>query len=204
GFSDSTWSNAPAPFSYGEPGITTGTFLNDMRSNYSCIFLRQTFTVTDIGGIDALRLGAACDDGFIAWINGTEVARYNMPGGDIPYTGIASSAPPEPVPFTNYTLLNPSAYLVNGANVLAIQAFNNSLNDSSDLVMEASLSSEVSETVPPTITSVLPAAGTVNGLTSITVQFSEPVIGVDASDFLINGLAVGVVSGGGSTYTFTF
>jgi hypothetical protein len=203
GFNDSTWSNSPAPFYYGE-AITGGTFLNDMRSNYTCIFLRQTFELTDIGGIDALRLGAACDDGFIAWINGTEVARYNMPGGDVPFTGVASSAPAEPVPFTFYTLLDPGSYLVDGTNVLGIQVFNNSLNDSSDLLFLASLASEISETVPPTITSVLPVAGTVNELTSITVQFSEPVVGVDASDFLINGLAVGVVSGGGSTYTFTF
>lgn len=202
-FDDGAWTASPAPFSYGE-GYTTGTMLDDMRGQYTCIFLRHTFVTTNIPDIAALRLSALSDDGFIAWINGTEVARFNMPAGEVPYNGVSSPAMTEPIPYETYTLLNPSAYLVSGANVLAIQGFNASLNDSSDFVFEASLSSVPNDSVAPTITNVVPAAGTVNELTSITVQFSEPVIGVDASDLLIDGFALAAMSGSGNTYTFNF
>src|SRR4029434_1646984 len=60
------------------------------------------------------------------------------------------------------------------------------------------------DTTPPTIINVSPAPGTVNYLTNITVVFSEPVDGIDEHDFLIEGLAVASISGGGTTYTFRF
>jgi hypothetical protein len=203
-FNDAAWTPSPAPFSYGEPAITTGTFLNDMRNQYSSIFLRRAFVLTNLADIAALQLRAVSDDGFIAWINGREVKRYNMAEGEIPYNGLASSAPAEPVLFENYTLSNPGEYLVNGTNVLAIQAFNVSLTDSTDFVFDAELSTIAPDLVPPTITNVVPSPGMVTELTSITVQFSEPVVGVDAGDFLINGFAVSVVSGANNIYTFSF
>jgi hypothetical protein len=203
-FDDAAWTPSAAPFSYGETAITTGTFLNDMRNQYTSIFLRRKFVLTNLADIAALQLRAVSDDGFIAWINGREVVRYNMPAGEVPFSGLASSAPAEPVLFENYTLLNPHEYLVNGTNVLAIQGFNVSLTDSTDFVLDAELSTIPPDLVAPTITNVAPAPGTITGLTSVTVQFSEPVVGVDAGDFLINGLALSVMSGANNTYTFSF
>ena len=84
---------------------------------------------------------ALSDDGFIAWINGTEVVRFNMPAGNIPYNGSASPALPEPVPFQDDYLNDPQSYLVPGTNVLAIQADNSSLSDSSDFLIWATLAS---------------------------------------------------------------
>jgi hypothetical protein len=56
----------------------------------------------------------------------------------------------------------------------------------------------------PTITSVLPAPGTVTSLTQISVTFSVPVTNVVATDLLIRGLpAADTVSGDGAVYTFT-
>ncbi len=56
----------------------------------------------------------------------------------------------------------------------------------------------------PTVQSVSPPAGTVNSLASIQVTFSEPVTGVDAADFLVNGVPATKLSGGGAVYTFSF
>ncbi|HMJ66387.1 MAG TPA: Ig-like domain-containing protein, partial [Candidatus Binatia bacterium] len=57
----------------------------------------------------------------------------------------------------------------------------------------------------PVIASQTPLANaTVNSLTQITVSFNEPVSGVNASDFLVNGVPATSVSGNGATYTFTF
>ena len=56
----------------------------------------------------------------------------------------------------------------------------------------------------PTVTSFVPAAGTVSNLTQITVNFSEPVDHVDASDLLIDLVPAGSVTGANGTYTFSF
>src|SRR5262249_19258536 len=57
---------------------------------------------------------------------------------------------------------------------------------------------------PPAVVSKTPAPGMVTNLTQITVTFSKAVIGVDAVDLLINGVAATNVSGSGTTYTFDF
>src|ERR1051325_6240866 len=45
-FDDSSWEVGQAPFYFGySPG--SGTLLSDMQSNYTCIFLRGTFVVTN-------------------------------------------------------------------------------------------------------------------------------------------------------------
>src|SRR6185436_16980239 len=116
---------------------------------------------------------ALCDDGFIAWINGVEVYRYNMPGVEPIVGTLATGATAEPVPFLTYDLPTPapSTYLLVGANTLAIQVFNATLA-SSDIDFDVSLNSILVDSIPPTLASVTPAPGTVNGLTQITVQFS--------------------------------
>ena len=60
-----------------------------MRGGYSSIYLRKTFNLVGASGVTNLFLNAQSDDGFIAWINGVEVLRYNMPAGDVPYNGAA-------------------------------------------------------------------------------------------------------------------
>jgi len=56
----------------------------------------------------------------------------------------------------------------------------------------------------PTVSSFAPAAGIVSNLTQLTVNFSEPVDGVDASDLLINLVPSSSVVGSNATYTFSF
>ena len=215
-FDDSGWSNAPAPFFFGDTGYTNaqarGTTLTDMLGNYTCIFLRRYFVVPSVEAITNLILNAQSDDGFIAWINGVEVLRYNMPSGELSYNAVALSAVPEPnnngAAWITYELPNPASYLRPGTNVLAVQAFNVSLSGSSDFGFNAQLYTYLltAEAVPPRIKSVEPPAGTVFALNSITVTFTEPVTGVDASDLLINGIPATSVTGGisNSVYTFTF
>ena len=72
-------------------------------------------------------------------------------------------------------------------------------------VVSITVNPPVTNTAPPVVRTVLPAAGPVyNTFTSIQVVFSESVAGVTASDFLVNGVPAIQVSGGGSTYVFTF
>jgi acid phosphatase type 7 len=214
-FDDSSWSNAPAPFFFGDPytnSLIQGTFLSDMLSNYTTIYLRQEFTVNNRGNITSLLLNAQSDDGFIAWINGVEVRRVNVPGGEQPYNGVASAAAQEPqntgAGYVVATLPAAAvAALKDGRNVLTVHAFNQNLTNSTDFGFNAQLYTFPIEpgTVAPRLLAPSPVPGDVEALTQITITFSEPVSGVGEDDLLINGAqASGVTSTTNTTYTFHF
>jgi hypothetical protein len=208
GFNDGTWEVAPAPFWYGDVQPTPGTSLGDMLGGYSCIFMRHEFSVANPSDVDALTLLAASDDGFIAWLNGEEVLRFNMPPGDIPYFGSSSPALGETFPWPpveSYVLVNAREHLRQGINVLAVQAFNSSIANSSDFVINVGLDYTVDVTPPVVAQLIPPAAATVRSLTQVEVDFSEPVTGVDAADLRINGAgATNLVVFGPSVYVFEF
>lgn len=204
-FDDSAFTTAPSPFYYGET-LVGGTVISGMQNVYSCVFFRKTFVVDDASQVGGLRLGTIVDDGLVVWINGTEVRRVNMSGGAgtaVPISTLAVNAA-EPVSFDTVTLDDAGSYLVDGTNVIAVQVFQSSLG-SSDLIFDSSLESIVSETVPPTVVGVVPSAGSISNLTSITVTFSEPVSGVAAAHLLVNGIgAASLAQVNPSTYTFGF
>lgn len=206
GYDDARFVSAPAPFWYGDvlPG---GTLISGMQNVYLCVFLRKTFVVDDPSQVGGLQLGALVDDGFVAWINGTEVSRVNMSGASGTDVSIATTAlnAAEPVPFKIYDLPPPGGYLRKGTNVLAVQVFQSSIG-SSDLGFECSLDSILTETIPPRVESVTPAAGTtLNSLSQITVTFTEPVTGVTAAHLLVSGIpATSVSTPDSKAYTFSF
>ena len=185
GFEDAAWASGQTPLFYGEPLF--GTELTDMRGSYSSVFLRKEFVVTNPAEISLVQLGVSIDDGFIAWINGHEVARFNVPEGNLAFKSLASSAVTEPIPFELYDIPRPVEVLVAGTNIVAIQAFNVSLADSTDLVINASLSLFM-DTAPPVLETLVPSPGsTLRELITVEVHFDEAVKGVDPGDLLING-----------------
>jgi hypothetical protein len=202
-FNDSVWSAGVMPFHYGE-NFTGGTLFGDMRNNYGSIFLRRTFVVTDLASVGGLDLIATCDDGFIVWINGQPVQRYNLADNKGAYTDLADTAVAEPVAQIRYFLPDHRNYLVQGTNLIAVQLFNNTLA-SSDIQLNLQLVAVDPDSIPPTLGSFSPAAGNVGALSQVTLQFSEPVLGVDEGDLLLNGaMAVSVTAVSGSAYTFNY
>ena len=194
GFDDSNWTNGPAPIGYdgsGTPGLDPiATVLpTSSQGHYSSVGFRHKFEIVNPGDVQSMQLDVRIDDGFIAWLNGTEVGRYNMAAGQLGYNARASKA----VETTNVTVIIPAAannLLVPGANVLAIQGFNVNTNAAeNDFVFDAMLSSTLDGS-PPMIIQTLPVQESVTPeLGFITVTFDENVTGVDASDLLINGTA---------------
>ncbi len=201
GFDDAAFVDAPAPFWYGDVR-TGGTQLTDMQNVYTCIFLRKTVSVTGASQIGGLRLRYFVDDGFVVWVNGTEVYREGVTGEPTVAT-LAANQATDPAPLVSVTVPIAAGVLREGANVIAIQAFNTSAA-SSDFGIDCAVESLVTETVPPTLVSFTPAAGARTELTQITVVFSEPVTGVDADDLAVAGNPPTSVTGSGTTYTFTF
>ncbi len=145
---DGSWlrSGGGAPFGYGE---IVDTELGDMVPNpplvagYSGIHLRHRFALSGpLGG--ALKLRVFNDDGFIAWINGVEVARFGLAAGEaVSSERFADrsheyAVPDEVVIAAPNSLLNIGTPTAPGENVLAIHALNNSFA-SSDFYIDAEL-----------------------------------------------------------------
>ncbi|MCS7337497.1 MAG: hypothetical protein NZ739_04570 [Verrucomicrobiae bacterium] len=211
GFNDASWLTGAAPFHFGtnalggDDDLLSGTVLSDMRYNYRCIFMRRAFVLTNIAELTAVRLVANYDDGFVAWINGIEVARANVIGEPTYLTNATTSVEPS---VTNIFAvgLAPSAYLRTGTNVLAVQAFNNTLSGS-DFRFDAQLEADRTSADAPLITNVSPPPGSVQGaFTQLTVAFNKPVYGVDAADLLIGDQPASVLIGtpGTNRYVFLF
>jgi CotH kinase protein/Lamin Tail Domain/Fn3 associated/Chitobiase/beta-hexosaminidase C-terminal domain len=201
GFSDAAWAAGMLPLFYGED--LSGSRVTGMQNSYLSYFVRTRFTLSTPADVRNLVLHAACDDGFVAWVNGVEVARYNMPQGPLGLASSALSAAPEPVAELDYPMAGIGPALRTGENVLAVQVFNVNLT-SSDLVFRARLTADVDEE-PPVVDLILPEPGAVvQDLRSIEVQFSEAVTGVEAADLLVNGVgATGVQLMSPGQYVFT-
>src|SRR6185437_10278656 len=136
-FDDSGWPTGAAPIGY-DPAIAMGTYLNDMRSNYTTVFFRAKFVVNDPSQIGALALEALYDDGFKVWINGANVLNVNISSAEVPFDGTAGPAR-EDGSYNHFDLNSPQGYLVSGTNIIAIQAANSSLTASSDFFLDPRL-----------------------------------------------------------------
>lgn len=202
-FDDSGWLTGPLPAFYGEP--LSGTSLPDMRNGYTSVYFRKRFTVGAPADVETLTLKVLSDDGFVAWLNGREIARYNVPEGDLAFNAVAREALSEPIPTEDYPINLPGAILRAGDNVLAIHAFNVSLGGSSDFVLNARLEF-TRDDLPPVVERVIPAPGaTIRALSSLEILFNEPVNGVEAADLLINGRpAESVTEAGPGQFVFVF
>ncbi len=210
-FNAAAWPVATAPFHYGtnaiggDDNVLTGTVLSDMSGRYRCIFLRRAFVVTNVAEVQSVSLVATYDDGFVAWINGVEVARAAITNVQPAYTNNANATHEASPPVTFNVTNSPQSYLAVGTNVLAVQAFNQSLSGSSDFRFDTLLQVIKVDTVPPVVVSISPPTNaTVSALSQITVVFSEPVAGLDAGDLLLNDQPAASVSTSGATNIFFF
>ncbi len=125
-FDDSPWSNATGGFGYGDSDDVT-----EVPAGTLSFYYRRDFPVTDPAKIDSAILSMDYDDGFIAYLNGVEIARSaNMPPGTATYTTLTTTdheaqmyggGVPDAFLVTKSKL---SAVLVPGDNVLAIELHN--------------------------------------------------------------------------------
>ena len=184
GFVDATWERVAMPVFSGLALV--GTELADMPGQYSSIFVRRTFVVNEPAAVLTLELGTFCTGGCIAWINGQEVYRTNVPAGDPVLGGVAGGTNGTPAAFVTQELALTPGLLVGGTNVLAIQAFARAPGPGWSFVFDTSLTAIVDEE-PPVMVDLVPEAGrALRELNFVEVVFSEPVTGVTAEDLLIN------------------
>lgn len=77
-FLGSSWKTTFAGFGFGDGD--DATILNDMQNGYSTLYIRTTFSHDRVLDPKRLKLKVDYDDGFIAYLDGTEFARVNVPG----------------------------------------------------------------------------------------------------------------------------
>lgn len=141
-FNDNSWPTGTAGIGYeNSPGDYAGLIETQVRPTDSAagatsIYQRYRFQVADPSSVSNLILRMRYDDGFVAYLNGVEVARANVSGA-VGYNATASSNPDSAaVNFADFPIS--SASLVAGGNILAIQVINQSVG-SSDLLCEPEL-----------------------------------------------------------------
>jgi hypothetical protein len=86
-FDENTWTSAPGGFGYGDDD--DNTLVPDTTTSF---YYRRIFTVTDPTKLDSAILSMDYDDGFIAYLNGVEIARSsNMPDGAVDYLTVTQT-----------------------------------------------------------------------------------------------------------------
>ena len=79
GFNASNWSIGPSGFGYGDGDDNTEI------SNTISVFLVKPFSITDFEQIKKIAFHIDYDDGFVAYLNGNEIARDNIEGSPPPF-----------------------------------------------------------------------------------------------------------------------
>jgi len=125
-YADSAWNTGNLPAGYGFTGMATdltGTMFNQAPS----LYIRKQFQVTadQASAASQLTLTIDCNDGFVAYINGHEVARANCgPTNHFMYAFQAAYNVNTNTGSLQYNLGPASRWLVPGSNVVTIQAHN--------------------------------------------------------------------------------
>ena len=125
-FDDSGWLRGETGIGYGDGDDRT--VLTDMRNNYLTIFCRKTFTVDDIDELTELVFKVRVDDGFYAYLNGVQVASYNVRSPAYDASAAAAGEPTD----EEQSIDDFRELLSEGENVLAVQVHNGN-SSSSDL-----------------------------------------------------------------------
>ena len=128
-FDDAAWKSGRAGFGYGDSDDET--VLGDMQGRYAAAYLRGRFEVERPGDVESLHLYVNYDDGFVAYLNGKEVASASM----VRVAGGLRVDQHEAEGYEEFAIRDAKALLRPGRNVLAIEG-HNATADSSDFTLD--------------------------------------------------------------------
>ena len=138
-FNDNAWASGNAQLGYGDGDETTVISYGNSSSNkHICYYFRKTFTVSNPAANTGIKISLLRDDGAVVYINGTEVARSNMPSGTITYQTPAASTVAGAAEDVFYEYSVPSSVLNTGQNVIAVEVHQRS-HSSSDVSFDLQL-----------------------------------------------------------------
>ncbi|MCP4452533.1 MAG: hypothetical protein GY809_13820 [Planctomycetes bacterium] len=149
GFDDAAWlvGQTGVGYDYGQlVGLDTGA----MRYTNATVYCRMAFEVQDVTQLIRLSLHMKYEDGFVAYLNGIEVARDNAPSGTAltwHASALATREDSDAQVYADFDL-GPEGLdaLIVGDNVLAVHGLNTNTNSSDLLVLPELAGVSVSST----------------------------------------------------------
>lgn len=138
-FDDAGWKSGAAGFGYGD--ADDQTILDDMQGQYTSVYIRASFEVENAADLKSLYLYLKFDDGFIAYLNGTQVAAASVTPTD---SGLQVDLH-EAETYEEFVIEDAARLLRPGRNVFAIEGHNAAL-DSSDFSLAPVLSTQKLDT----------------------------------------------------------
>ncbi len=179
-FSDESWIPATMGLGYEYGNGYQGHFnfdVGDLLVGQSTgLYVRTRFEVDDPSRFQTLQLHLKFDDGFVAYLNGVEVARALAPES-LTWDAAATASHDDSAALAgvDYDLTSFLSLLRSGENLLALQGLNSSPN-SSDFLLSPTL--EATRAMEPTIhrgfLSEASPGGPNTGVLRYTVNFSRP------------------------------
>ena len=135
GFTSPAWLSGKAGFGYNDND--DATLIPQMRNKFRYLCIRSEFELTGHENPARFRVKISYDDGFIAYLNGTEVLRVNAETGS---QGTIRGVSPHEAKgkFEVFALTIPPGVLKTGKNVLSFEGYNDDL-DSSDFSLHPAL-----------------------------------------------------------------
>jgi hypothetical protein len=129
-FTVNSWMQAPGGFGFGD-----GDDQTVIPSSSVSIYTRIDFNIANVNQIVAMALNFDYDDGFVAYLNGVEVARNGLSGTGQPTFNQLASISHEAKLYQNQypdqlvlNYVQLSALLVNGTNVFCVEVHNQTSN----------------------------------------------------------------------------
>ncbi len=148
-FDDSNWQSGPTGLGYDANNdfqAEIDTTLTGLQNTNTSVFVRLPFEAAEVAQYTQLALRLKVDDGFVAYLNGSEVARSSNAVGTAPLAWNALASPSTSdslaLTFATFDLSSQTSLLREGTNVLAIHGLNASIG-SSDFLLVPELEASV-------------------------------------------------------------
>jgi hypothetical protein len=190
---DGTWTAAPGGFGYGDAGIVgEATTLSTMMNNYSSLFIRRSFSIAaPVDPSQHIQLTVDYDDGYVAYLDGIEIARspnvtgtpaYNASTVTANHEASCCNAPVNPPTVLDLGLVGSS--LPVGSHVLALQGINGGSNSSDfhlivDLGLTAGAGASIISgpllSIVNTNSVMLSGSNTIGGTSRVTINGADTI-----------------------------
>ncbi|MEN6423739.1 MAG: lamin tail domain-containing protein [Phycisphaerales bacterium] len=150
GFDDFAWLAGTTGVGYDYPGYT-GLDVAAMQNVNRTVYVRIPFEASATANVDKLLLRMRYEDGFVAWLNGVQVALANAPTGPQLTWNSGATATREDadaVVAQEFDITAYKASLVEGDNVLAIQGLNSGVISSDLLILPELVAAQIEQIDP--------------------------------------------------------
>lgn len=123
GYVDTAWPAGPAPLGFGDGDEATVVQSGPPGAVHPTTWFRHAFTWDGASSPASAspRLRLQCDDGAVVWLNGVEIARWNLPNGLVAPTTLATTPAGGRFEDADHWFPVPPVLLFPGDNVFAVE-----------------------------------------------------------------------------------